>query len=58
MKTPGKCYDLHAFLLGQAIPSIVTDFAIFTLPIKSVFQLQMPLGRKFAISSIFLLGLL
>ena len=53
-----KCMEVSIYVKGQAIASIITDALIFLAPIRSVFQLQMPIGRKIAISGIFLLGLL
>ncbi|KAI9664504.1 MAG: hypothetical protein M1821_005950 [Bathelium mastoideum] len=50
---PGKCMDRPAFILGIGLPNIIIDVGVFVLPVYSVWQLQMPMTRKLAVTGIF-----
>lgn len=52
----GHCVDNTAFLLGNSIPNICTDFFILILPMPYVWTLNQSLRRKIAVSGLFLLG--
>ncbi|KAL7788706.1 hypothetical protein V8C37DRAFT_418302 [Trichoderma ceciliae] len=53
-----KCtVDSVKFFYGNAIPTIVTDVLMLALPLPYVTKLQLPKGQKFALASIFLVGL-
>ncbi|KAI9799628.1 MAG: hypothetical protein M1833_003943 [Piccolia ochrophora] len=53
---PGKCIDELAFFHANAISNVITDFVILVLPLPEVWKLQIPLGKKIALSAIFMLG--
>ena len=53
---PSKCIATREFFLGNSIPNITMDVLILALPVRKVWDLQMPRQRKIAVSSIFLLG--
>ncbi|RAK99528.1 uncharacterized protein BO80DRAFT_426515 [Aspergillus ibericus CBS 121593] len=53
----GKCFDFKFFALGYAVVNIVTDLAIWLMPIPIVWKIQMPIQQKIALSFIFALGL-
>ncbi|KAL3952491.1 hypothetical protein ACCO45_012434 [Purpureocillium lilacinum] len=46
------------FGIGYSIVNIVTDFAVWLMPIPIMWRVQLPLAQKIALSIIFLLGLL
>jgi len=54
--TPGKCINIDAWFLGQAIPNIATDIFILSMPIPMIWKLQIPNTQKVALCGIFLLG--
>ncbi|RYP27631.1 hypothetical protein DL767_007595 [Monosporascus sp. MG133] len=52
----GKCIDTCSFLVGNAVPNIVTDAAILALPAHQISKLKLRAIQKAAITGIFLLG--
>lgn len=56
--TKGTCLDFRQFAIGYAIVNIITDFAVWLMPIPSVWKIQLPRAQKIALSLIFALGLL
>lgn len=54
----GTCLNFKQFTIGYAIVNIITYFAIWLMPIPSVWQIQLPTPQKIAVSLIFALGLL
>ena len=54
---PGTCIDQNAFYYGLQIPTIITDFAILFLPMKPVWDLQLPTRQKVSMTFIFCLAL-
>ena len=54
----GHCINFNEFFLGAGIPNIITDFALLVMPLPLVWSLQIRTTQKFALSSIFLLGIL
>ncbi|KAI1361271.1 hypothetical protein F5Y08DRAFT_330971 [Xylaria arbuscula] len=55
-ETRGKCIILKGYFYGNAVPNILTDFIILSLPIRQVLKLQTDRANKLSISVIFLLG--
>ena len=55
---PGKCLYLRGIFIGNAVPNIVTDVAILTMPLFRVRKLHMPFAQRITLSMIFLLGCL
>lgn len=54
---PSKCgVDDYAFLIGNAVPNIVTDVAILSLSIPVIWKLHRTLAQKIALAGIFMLG--
>ena len=54
---PGsKCGNQQAGWLGTGIANIVTDVAILSLPMRSVYHLQLPRRTKLAVAGIFGIG--
>ncbi|RMJ21184.1 integral membrane protein [Aspergillus sp. HF37] len=53
----GSCFDFKQFAIGYAVVNIVTDFAIWLMPIPDVWKIQLPTPQKIALSLIFALGL-
>ena len=50
--------DFPAYLVGSAVPNVVMDFAILFLPMSIVWQLQISMSRKMALSAVFAVGAL
>ena len=53
---PGHCINLKGSFIGNAIPNILTDVAILTLPMPKVWHLHTTLIQKGQLSVLFLLG--
>ncbi|KAF2108115.1 hypothetical protein BDV96DRAFT_531169 [Lophiotrema nucula] len=54
----GKCQDHGRIVISQGFFSIISDVVILLLPVHSLWQLQVPLGRKIEITLLFSTGLL
>jgi hypothetical protein len=52
----GKCFDFRAFATSSSVPNIVTDVAVLFLPIRTVTELRISIGRKAGLMLIFLTG--
>jgi len=50
------CLNANEFYIGNAVPNIVTDLAILSLPVHEVWRLHMRTGQKAAVMGMFLLG--
>lgn len=55
---PGVCGNQHAGLLATGIGNITTDLLILSLPVPRVWNMQVSLGSKAALTGIFGIGLL
>lgn len=55
---PGHCVDINVFYLCNAALNIFTDVLTYTLPIKVIFNLQIPRKQKIALVFTLSLGLL
>ncbi|KAK5076367.1 hypothetical protein LTR64_006153 [Lithohypha guttulata] len=53
---PGKCLNLRAVFIGNAVPNIVTDAIILCMPLYHVWKLHVRLAQRLALTGIFLLG--
>ncbi|KAI1365260.1 hypothetical protein F5Y08DRAFT_338818 [Xylaria arbuscula] len=53
---PGKCLNFNLFYLIIGVFETVIDIAILILPVRAIFNIQLPLKTKLVVSSIFLLG--
>ncbi|KAI9783325.1 MAG: hypothetical protein M1835_003820 [Candelina submexicana] len=53
-----KCVNISAFYLANAALNILTDFLTYTLPLRLVWQLQMPRRQKTGVALMLCLGLL
>jgi hypothetical protein len=56
--TKGTCLNFKQFAIGYAIVNIISDFAVWLMPIPRVWNIQLPKPQKIALSLIFALGLL
>ncbi|KAI3340072.1 hypothetical protein F4824DRAFT_453999 [Ustulina deusta] len=52
----GYCISQTEFFLGNAIPNIVTDLLILSLPLHDIMKLHLPRSQRISIAGIFLLG--
>jgi hypothetical protein len=55
---PGKCVNLRALFIGNAVPNIVTDAAILMMPVHQVWKLQIKLVQRISVTGVFFLGAL
>lgn len=55
-RVKGKCLNLRAGYIGNAIPNILTDAFILTMPMWHVWKLQIRTPQRLALTGIFLLG--
>ncbi|RYC79260.1 hypothetical protein BFJ63_vAg17860 [Fusarium oxysporum f. sp. narcissi] len=53
---PSKCIDSTRFYIGITIPNIIFDVCTVVLPVREVWKLQMGRDKKWALTTIFLLG--
>ena len=44
--------------VAQGVFGTISDIYLLVIPIRSIFQLHLPIRRKFGVSSIFLIGIL
>ena len=51
-----NCSKSHHYGVMRGIANIIVDLAIFILPIPAVLRLNLPLGRRIGILSIFMTG--
>ena len=49
-------YDFYYYYIGNATANMVTDVLILTAPLPIVWKLQMRIGQKIEVCSLFLLG--
>lgn len=53
---PGRCINLKGSFVGNAIPNILTDIAILSLPVRAVWRLHATPTHRVSVIVIFLLG--
>lgn len=51
------CDSARIVVVIQGVGSVVTDFYLLILPLPAVWSLQMPIKRKIAVSSMFMVGI-
>lgn len=54
----GRCLDLGRFIIGHTSVNIITHLAVWALPLRPLWKLQLPPGQKAVLMLIFMLGLL
>ncbi|KAF2177422.1 hypothetical protein K469DRAFT_603375 [Zopfia rhizophila CBS 207.26] len=52
----GKCFNITVFSKSSSVPNIVTDVAVMLLPIRTVMDLKVSIGRRIGLLLIFLTG--
>jgi hypothetical protein len=58
VRIPHHCIDQIKFELAAAMLNIVIDLAIMVLPLPTIWSLQLPNRQKWALSGVFMLGML
>lgn len=53
---PGTCINLKGSFIGNAVPNILTDIAILSLPVPVVWGLQASPAYRLSVIGLFLLG--
>lgn len=51
-----KCNKSQAMVIVLGVVSLVSDVYLVILPLPAVWKLQLPLGRKIAVSAMFFTG--
>lgn len=49
----GACFDIQLFFHVQAVPGAVLDVAIMLLPVKTIWDLKMPVIKRLALVGVF-----
>ncbi|KAK7974301.1 hypothetical protein PG990_011098 [Apiospora arundinis] len=52
----GVCIDVQQFFHAQAIPGIILDVFIMTMPLSTIWALQLPTAKRVALALIFAIG--
>jgi hypothetical protein len=52
----GRCFDVTAFALSSSVPNIVSDVAIMFLPVRTILDLKVSVGKRVGLCLIFLTG--
>ncbi|ORY12762.1 hypothetical protein BCR34DRAFT_482258 [Clohesyomyces aquaticus] len=52
----GRCFNVFIFSQSSSVPNIVTDFVVLLLPIRTVMELKISMGRRIGLLAIFLTG--
>ncbi|KAL8820834.1 MAG: hypothetical protein Q9223_001026 [Gallowayella weberi] len=55
-KTPGKCLDIFGLYIASSVFNIISDLAMYFIPLWKVWHLQISKARKLGISTIFATG--
>ena len=54
-----ETYDFNKkTLIAQATFGTLSDIYLLMIPLRSIFQLQLPMNRKFGVSAVFLIGVM
>ncbi|RAK99402.1 putative integral membrane protein [Aspergillus ibericus CBS 121593] len=54
---PSHCgVDVSNFFIGNAVPNILTDWALLTLPLPYIWKLQRSASQRLALTGVFVLG--
>lgn len=49
----GHCFDIQGFFHAQALPGFILDLAIMALPMDTIWRLNLPRVKRFALLGIF-----
>ena len=52
----GRCFNVAVFAASSSVPNIVTDVAVLFLPIRTILDLKISVGRRIGLMLIFLTG--
>lgn len=52
----GRCFDVTAFAVSSSVPNIVNGIVIMILPVRTILDLKVSVGRKIGLGLIFLTG--
>ena len=55
---PGTCINSAAGVISSAIFNVISDFALFFIPISGIWALQVSTHKKWGISAVFATGFL
>lgn len=56
--TPGHCLDIARLIISSALINVVSDLAMFMIPLFCISSLQMPLKKKLGVAIVFAAGVL
>lgn len=57
-ETVGSCLESRPFFISMAIPNIILDIVILSIPLPSIWQLRLPRLQRAALTVIFTAGVL
>lgn len=49
----GRCFDIQQFFHAQALPGFILDIIIMILPMSTIWNLKLPMIKRFALLGIF-----
>lgn len=52
----GRCFNVSVFAMSSSVPNIVTDVAVLFLPIRTIVDLKVSVGKRIGLFLIFLTG--
>jgi hypothetical protein len=52
----GQCFDVTTFAISSSVPNIVTDVIVLFLPIQTIVDLKVSIGKRVGLMLIFLTG--
>lgn len=57
-QTPGRCLDTAKLIIASSLINVVSDLAMFMIPIFCISSLHMPLRQKIGVCVVFAAGIL
>ncbi|KAK4167026.1 integral membrane protein [Cladorrhinum sp. PSN259] len=52
----GKCFNVQTFFHAQSIPGFILDFLIMVLPLRKIWELKLPIAKRFALVLVFVVA--
>lgn len=52
----GSCFDIQLFFHVQSLPGFILDLAIMALPLKTIWNLKLPLIKRLALVGVFVIA--
>jgi hypothetical protein len=52
----GRCFNIKGYLNSSSAPNIATDLAVLILPLRTVWELKVSVGKRIGLLVIFMTG--